>query len=652
LALFPASVNKLCQHLGFGLPLSLILSSAFFVTCLLFYLYIIGAFFKVSIYPLINRVTFNAFFEKYIVNEYVDNAILIVATTSWLLLSVRDRTFRYFISLAYGIGGIVLAVIGQDNIIFDIFTLLSFPLIIFVVVLSHLSQKKKKKKHLLNFSTNLTLRYVSLVVIGVSAIGIAFSIWSTFVAPSLESSSSFHIDTPSNDLFLLLSSFSTLYVFILVFCVPVKVLFKGVSRLLKIDFKQDIDRQAHSNNHELYTISRRQLSKQTKIGLLSLAMILSVILVLIPQHPSINRENQDIGVDTHYYVTWVEELAKSKSLSDFVYQSFIQQGQDGDRPFSLIFIFMVYQVSGQGNLREVIEHLPIILAPGIVLAFYFLTLEIARNERIALIAAFLGAVSIHTLGGIYAGFYANWLALIVGYISIVFFFEYLRSNHRSYIIIFSLLLIAVLFFHVYTWTILTLVTGIFLLAILLVQNTRKKKNNNNNFNNNNNYYYFPNRRIIWLLIFSILPSIVIDVAKVSLTNSSGGLERDIELAQTFLRIQQFDWQWQVFHTTIYHGLGGVFSNSIILIPAILWVLRSNMRRPTTVFLMIFLSTGLIPIFLGNWDLQTRVFYNIPFEIPAAIAIYYVSRRSSSLLVPVAACLWLLAISLITAINFI
>lgn len=651
MASFPASVNKLSQHLGFGLPPSLILSSAFFVTCLLFYLYIIGSFFKLSIYPLIDRVTFNAFFEKYIVNEYVDNVILIVATTSWLLLSVRDRAFRYFISLAYGISGTVLAVIRPDDIIFDLFVLISFPLIIFVVVVLS-SLNKKKKKHLLNFSTNLTLRYVCLVVIGVSAIGIAFSLWSIFVAPSLESSS-FSIENPSNDLFLLLSSFSTLYVFILVFCVPVKVLFKGVSRLLKLDFKQeDVDPQALSTNHEHYTISRRQLSKQKKIGLLSLAIILSIILVLIPQHPSINRENQDIGVDTHYYVTWVEELAKSKSLSDFVYQSFIEQGQDGDRPFSLIFIFMVYQVSGQENLREVIEHVPLILAPGIVLAFYFLTLEIARNERIALIAAFLGALSIHTLGGIYAGFYANWLALIVGYISIVFSFGYLRSNRRSYIIISSLLLIAVLFFHVYTWTILTVVTGIFLLTILLVQNTRKKKNNNNHNNNKNNNYYFPNRRIVWLLLFSILPSIVIDVAKVSLTNSSGGLERDIELAQAFLRVQQFDWQWQVFHTTIYHGLGGIFSNSIILIPALLWVLKSNMRRPTTLFLMIFLSTGLVPIFLGNWDLQTRVFYNIPFEVPAAIALYYVSRRSGTLLVPVAACIWLLSISLITTMNFI
>ena len=95
-----------------------------------------------------------------------------------------------------------------------------------------------------------------------------------------------------------------------------------------------------------------------------------------------------------------------------------------------------------GNLSEVLEHSPIILGPGIVLALYFLTLELTRNEKIALIAAFLGAVSFHTLAGIYAGFYANWLALIVGYISIVFLFRYLRSGRPSDIVVFSILLIA------------------------------------------------------------------------------------------------------------------------------------------------------------------------------------------------------------------
>jgi hypothetical protein len=365
-------------------------------------------------------------------------------------------------------------------------------------------------------------------------------------------------------------------------------------------------------------------------------------MVLIPQHPSINKDNQEIGVDTHYYVTWIGELAKSNSISDLVYQAFIVQGQEGDRPLSLIFMFLVYQIAG-GNLSEVIEHMPIILGPGLVLAFYLLTLELTRNEKIALIAALFGAVSFHTLAGIYAGFYANWLALIVGYISIVFLFRYLRYGRLPDLGIFSILLIAVLFLHVYTWTVLTAVAAIFLIAMLLVGIWKNNKNSSNNT-------YLNKRRITWLLL-ALVVSIVLDVTKVAITGSSGGLGQDIELAQTNLGIEQYNLRSVILDTTMHHSLGGVFSNFIILTLGLFWVLKSNMREPTTVFLMIFLSAGLVPLFFGTWAIQARVFYNIPFEIPAAIALYYISSRSGSILVTFAACTWLVAVSLFTVLNF-
>jgi hypothetical protein len=103
------------------------------------------------------------------------------------------------------------------------------------------------------------------------------------------------------------------------------------------------------------------------------------------------------------------------------------------------------------------------------------------------------------------GFYANWLALIVGYISLVFLFRYLRSGYSYNIIVFSALIIAVMFFHIYTWTVLAAVAGIFLIAMLLMQN-----------NKNNNNSHFDKRRIIWLLL-AILLSIVVDISRVSLT---------------------------------------------------------------------------------------------------------------------------------------
>jgi heme/copper-type cytochrome/quinol oxidase subunit 2 len=635
--LFAIAATKLGRDLGYGMPISSILSSVAFTICLFFYLYVVGSFFRITVYPLINRVTFYTVFQHYVINGYLDNIVAIVATTSWFLLSVNNRAIRYYFSLAYGGAGVILAVISPDNIIFDIITLLSLPLIIGVTLYYYY---RRQKNHL-NFNPKLTLRYISLPVIAISAICIVFHVSSAFITPRLDSST---VGSHANELFLLLSSFSPIYIVLLVFCLAVKVLFKGALGMLKLNVKEDIS-QTISDNYESNRGRRLRLKTQTKIGFLLLAMILSIVLVLIPQHPSINKDNQDIGVDTSYYVTWIGELAKSKSVSDLIYQAFIVQGNNGDRPLSLIFIFLVYQVVGGGNLSEVIEHLPILLGPGIVLAFYFLTLELTRNEKMALIAAFLGAVSLHTLAGIYAGFYANWLALIVGYVSLVFLFRYLRSGRLSDIVVFSTLLIGVLFFHVYTWTVLTAVAAVFLIAMLLIVIRKKEEEKNNNNNTD-----FTKRRIIWLLL-AILLSIVVDVTKVLLTGSSGGLEQDIKLAQTRLGVEQFIMRWQILNITMNAGLGGVFSNFIILILGLLWVLKSNMRDPGTAFLMIFLSAGLVPLFFGSWAIQARVFYDMPLEIPAAIALYYISNRSGSILTALAACTWLVAISLFTVMNF-
>ena len=663
-ALFAVAASKLSKDLGYGMPISSVLSSVSFVVCLFFYLYVIGSFFKVSVYPLIDRVTVNTFFQEYVVNEYVDNIVVIVAAALWFLISINNRAIRYTLSIAYGGTSTIMALISPDNIIFDIITLLSIPLIISVSLYYYYyypryrrhynhqhhqqHQQEQKKNILLNFNGKLTLQYISLAVIAISAIGIVVQVSAVFLIPNLDSSS-YAIRSPENDLFLLLSSFSTIYIFLLVFCLGVRVFFKGVLAILKLDIKEEEEEYTRSRtlSADAGVHKQNKVKTQTKISLLLLAIVLSIVLVLIPQHPLINKDNQYIGVDTGYYAGWIGELSRSKSLSDFTYQLFVVHGQGGDRPLSLLFLFSLYQIAGGGNtsLAEVIEHFPLILGPGIVLAFYFLTVEVTRNEKIALIAAFLAAISYHTLVGIYAGFYANWLALIVGYISIAFLFRYLRTGRLSDIMLFSGLLIGVLLLHVYTWTVLAGVAGVFLIAMLVIQNKKNK-----NKINNNNPFIKSRRMIIWLLL-AILVSIGVDIAKVSLTGSSGGVEQDIEVAQRSLGIEQFNLRSLILDATMHGSLGGVFSNFIILLLGLFWVLKANMRDPGTIFLMIFLSAGLVPLYIGSWTLQVRVLYDIPFEIPAAIALYYISSRSGSMLVTLAACTWLVAISLVTVMNY-
>src|ERR671918_1299133 len=653
-ALFATAASKLSKDLGHGMPVSSIISSVSFVVCLFFYLYIIGSFFRVTVYPLIDRVTVNTLFQEHIINQYIDNIMVIVTATLWFLFSINNRAIRYSLCIAYGGIGTVLALISPDNIIFDIITLLSIPLIIGVSLYYYYyyryhhykqqHQQQQQKNIILNFNGKLTLRYISLAVIAFSAIGIVVQVSTVFLTPNLDSSSA--IRSPENDLFLLLSSFSTIYIFLLVFCLGVRVFFKRVLGILKLDIKEE-DTRSRTLSADAVTHKQNKVKTQTKVGLLLLAIVLSIVLVLIPQHPLINKDNQYIGVDTGYYAGWIGELSRSKSLSDFIYQSFVVQAQGGDRPLSLLFLFSVYQIAGGGNtsLAEVIEHFPLILGPGIVLAFYFLTVVLTRNEKIALIAAFLAAVSYHTLVGIYAGFYANWLALIVGYVSIAFLFRYLRTGRHFDIILFSALLIGVLLFHAYTWTVLTAVAGVFLIVMLVMQNKKNK-----NKISNNNPFTKSRGRIIWLLL-AILVSIGVDIAKVSLTGSSGGLEQDIEVAQRSLGIEQFNLRFDILDATMHGSLGGVFSNFIILILGLFWVLKSNMREPGTIFLMIFLSAGLVPLYIGSWTLQVRVLYDIPFEIPAAIALYYISSRVGSSIITLAACTWLVAVSLVTVMNY-
>jgi len=309
------------------MPSSLILSGLAFVVCIFFYAYVVGSFFEITIYPLTNRITSEVAFNEHIISEYFDTLIVITTATLWFLLSINNKIIRYSISVAYGGSGLILAAVSPDSLIFHIIALLSLPLIASLLLYYY---RQRPKRSILSFSPNLTLEYISIAAIIISAIGITFSALSAFLGPNIEALTA---NKHSNEIFLLISSFSTVYIFLLILCLPVKHIVREVSRLLKLNLKEDVcQRTSINNKSEQKSISSR-LNLHTKVGFLLLAVIFSVILVLIPQHPLINKENQEIGVDTHYYVTWIEELSNSRSLSDFFYQSFIVQGQDGDRPF-------------------------------------------------------------------------------------------------------------------------------------------------------------------------------------------------------------------------------------------------------------------------------------------------------------------------------
>jgi hypothetical protein len=359
-------------------------------------------------------------------------------------------------------------------------------------------------------------------------------------------------------------------------------------------------------------------------------MLLSIILVLIPHQPIINNDNQQIGVDTHYYVDWVGALTHSSSPQDLLYQAFVAQN-GGDRPITLIFLFALNKIV-PSNLVDTIEYVPLILAPALIFVVYLLTRELTSNEVTSLFASFLTAVSFQTLIGIYAGFYSNWFAIIIGYLSFIFLLKFLKKSSILTLSVYTVSIMLLVFAHVYTWSVFLIVTTIFLAVMLKL-----------------NYY---SRKNIILLLSILFVSIIVDIAKVAIIGSSSGIVKDVLIAGGGgVGLKEFALRWSNLIDIVQNWYGTQFSNFIILTLGVFWLWFSNFKRQVNIFIVIFLSIGLATLFFGSALVQGRILYDIPFQIPAALSLTYIKKQPGGTLVFLAICILLVSISIRTVMNF-
>jgi hypothetical protein len=618
-------VAYVARVLGQGTSRLSITGSAILALISFFYIYTVGSYFKVNIYILQNRVTYYQFFDMYIFGRYIDHIIITCGIILWFVLSIRGKA-RFAASIIYG-GLTLIALLANLSALLDIIAVMSIPIVISFLIYNKLACKKKKIPTIPY--TNLTINYIAIIGIATGIISIVVSSAPSLFSSMAQSSSSIPIRNYAYEIFLLFSSFSPILILLLVNSFPVKLLIKEFTTI-----KNSISNNNNNNNKIDSSVSKDwNIKLRTKFIYLSLFMLLSVAITLIPHLPTINRDNQRIGVDTDYYVNWVNALMHSNNVQDFIRHAFVIQGNAGERPLTLIFLFTIVKVVN-ANPFYILEHVPIILGPALVLVVYFLTRELTSNNNItSLLAAFLTAVSSQILIGIYAGFYANWFALIIGYLSFVFLIKFLKRPNKLNLILYSILIVFLVFTHAYTWSILAIVMSIFLVVQLKL-----------------NYYH---KRSVTLLLLVILSSVIIDIARIFVTGStSSGIEQDIIKARGGASLSQFALRWNNLNYTVNTYVGGQFSNFIIFMLGLYWLFRFNLYQSSSIFLVVFLSIGIIPLLFGNWVIQTRILYNIPFQIPAAIALTYIRKSyANGTLIIFPICIWLLAIGIRAVSNF-
>ena len=81
-------------------------------------------------------------------------------------------------------------------------------------------------------------------------------------------------------------------------------------------------------------------------------------------------------------------------------------------------------------------------------------------------------------------------------------------------------------------------------------------------------------------------------------------------------------------------------------------MRSDFNSMRDVFIGVFFSIALVPLLFGNDLIQSRVLYNIPFQIPAAIGLMYFFNRPYGKLIVLAICIAIFAMAIKSASNLI
>ncbi|MFL6330112.1 MAG: hypothetical protein ACJ705_03765 [Nitrososphaeraceae archaeon] len=617
-------ILNLSTVLGKGTSSISIITSASFVLVSLFYAYTVGSYLKLTVYPFENRIIYYEIFHSYIFSQFIDHLIIISMTAVWFGLSLRGKS-RFFLPVIYfGILTVLIAALGV-HLLLEIAAIISMPIIVLLLIFNKLVYQKKMQ--ILNNDTNLLLtNYFAVAGIVLGIIGLFISLAPLFSI----SHYLMHIRNYEYDVFLLLSSFSATSLLLLLSYVPVKIFVN--------EFRAAILRITHINNarstvaNNSNSNSNGLINSKCKFIYISLFMLLSLVIGLIPHQPQINLDNRQIGVDTDYYVKWTNALTHAADYREFIHQAFVVQSF-GDRPLTLIFLFTIAKILNVANFYSIVEHVPLILGPLLVLAVFLFTRELTSNEKQALLASFLTSISFQVTVGIYAGFYANWFALIIGYLSFVFLLRSLKySSNKLNLAIFSLLLIALLFTHVHTWSVIVVVMSVFLITMIKAKHYYKKR--------------------IVLLFIILSSSVVLDIVKTSITGSMTGIEKDMEFAKaTGTGLEQFIIRWSNLTRSVYSFLGGQFSNFIIFSLGLYWLFQSNTRDISTVFLMIFLSIGLIAFLIGDYRVQARIFYDIPFQIPAAIALSWLRKSVTTSLISIPICIWLIGLVIRSVSNF-
>ena len=359
---------------------------------------------------------------------------------------------------------------------------------------------------------------------------------------------------------------------------------------------------------ENFGVLKTDISLMDKpIILFSLALFLSVLPFIYLYNPTINPKGGFIGVDMPHYNTAFKELAKVKDFGVAAWMC-MTSVMGGQRPIYFLLLYTIYRGFNL-SITDVIRLEPVITTLLMTVAVYFLILEWMNNKKIAGFISLFTPLGVLTVGGIYGGFYANWLAWIWITFSLGFLAEYLRLKNYLPLILSMIFSALALFTHPWFWDV--YITAVFLYFISLLIETRK-----------------PRKMIKWknIGIASFLAvNAIVDVLKEWIYKMFGAYSAAVNVySMNWIGVIWIPDFWRNLENAFMFYLAGVYNNWLLLTLSIigvasLLIVDDDISRIFSIWIII------LSLFLPFVHLEpfSRIFLLFPYHIIYPIGLVYV-----------------------------
>src|SRR5438445_13622844 len=240
---------------------------------------------------------------------------------------------------------------------------------------------------------------------------------------------------------------------------------------------------------------------------------------------------------------------------------------------------------------------PIFLGPLLTISSFVFVAKGQGNERKAALSSLMTALSFQITVGLWAGFYANWLALAEAYFLLSAILKLSKSESRSSLLIALSLSLAILFTHPWTWDFMMVLCALFLFS--------------QSFTNHD-------VKLARLAIVFLAVNALIDVVRFYTLNASGTGIAGLDTITTGVNLSQFASFWPNLVATLVQYYVQLLAGSVVLGFAMvaLWRLLSA-REGFWRLISMWIVLASLPFPFSSSLLQARIVYLLPIPILAS-----------------------------------